>query len=54
MLDLLILSLTRASEIAGPPQRPNEYLIYADIETETSRPIRLYIRYLDKVYISAT
>ena len=51
VLDLLVLGLTRASEIAGPPQRPNEYLTYADIETETSHPIRLYTRYLDKVYI---
>jgi pre-mRNA-processing factor 8 len=51
VLDLLVLGLTRASEIAGPPQRPNEYLTYADIETETSHPVRLYTRYLDKVYI---
>ena len=42
---------TRASEIAGPPQRPNEYLTYTDIETEVSHPIRMYTRYLDKVYM---
>ena len=51
VLDLLVLGLTRASELAGPPQRPNEYLAFEDIETETSHPIRLYTRYLDKVYI---
>jgi len=51
ILDLLVLGLTRASEIAGPPQRPNEYLGYADIETEVSHPIRMYTRYLDKVYM---
>jgi pre-mRNA-processing factor 8 len=51
ILDLLVLGLTRASEIAGPPQHPNEYLTYEDIETETSHPIRLYTRYLDNVYI---
>ncbi len=51
VLDLLFLGLTRASEIAGPPQRPNEYLTFSDIETEVSHPIRLYTRYLDKVYI---
>eukprot|EP00536_Pseudo-nitzschia_multiseries_P007696 jgi/Psemu1/319191/estExt_fgenesh1_pm.C_1830010 len=51
ILDLLLLGLTRASEIAGPPQRPNEYLTFADIETEVSHPIRMYTRYLDKTYI---
>lgn len=51
ILDLLLLGLTRASEIAGPPQRPNEYLAFSDIETEVSHPIRLYTRYLDKAYI---
>jgi len=51
VLDLLVLGLSRASEIAGPPHRPNEYLTYADIETEISHPIRLYTRYLDKVYM---
>ena len=35
VLDLLVLGLNRASEIAGLPQRPNEYLNFADIETET-------------------
>jgi pre-mRNA-processing factor 8 len=51
VLDLLLLGLTRASELAGPPQRPNEYLSFSDIETEVSHPIRLYTRYLDKIYI---
>jgi pre-mRNA-processing factor 8 len=51
VLDLLVLGLTRASEIAGPPQRPNEYLGYADIEAEVSHPIRMYTRYLDKIYM---
>jgi pre-mRNA-processing factor 8 len=51
VLDLLVLGLRRASEIAGPPQRPNEYLTFADIETEVSHPIRMYTRYLDKAYI---
>ena len=36
VLDLLTLGLTRATEIAGPPERPNEYLTFADIETEVS------------------
>jgi pre-mRNA-processing factor 8 len=28
VLDLLMLGLTRASEIAGPPQMPNEFLTF--------------------------
>jgi len=51
VLDLLILGLTRASDIAGPPQRPNEYLSYPDVDTETQHPIRLYTRYLDQIYM---
>ena len=51
VIDLLVLGLNRASELAGPPQRPSEYLSFADVETETSHPIRLYTRYLDKVYM---
>ncbi|KAH8048735.1 U5 snRNA binding protein [Aureococcus anophagefferens] len=50
VLDLLVLGLTRASEIAGPPQVPNEYLSYKDVSTETRHPIRLYTRYVDQVF----
>lgn len=51
ILDLLILGLTRASEIAGPPEVPNEYLTFKDTKTETRHPIRLYTRYSDKIYM---
>ncbi|KAA0058746.1 hypothetical protein IC582_002441 [Cucumis melo] len=51
VLDLLLLGLTRASEIAGPPQMPNEFITYWDTEVETKHPIRLYSRYIDKVHI---
>lgn len=51
VLDLLLLGLTRASELAGPPQVPNQYLQFRDVETEVCQPIRLYTRYLDKLYI---
>ncbi|CAK4687762.1 hypothetical protein LEN26_018253 [Aphanomyces euteiches] len=51
VLDLLLLGLTRASEIAGPPQFPNEYLTFKDTETETHHPIRMYTRYIDKIYV---
>ena len=50
VLDLLLLGLTRASELAGPPQLPNEYLCFKDAETEVRHPIRLYTRYVDQVY----
>ncbi|XP_020671965.1 pre-mRNA-processing-splicing factor 8A [Dendrobium catenatum] len=51
VLDLLLLGLTRASEIAGPPQMPNEFITYSDTKIETRHPIRLYSRYIDKVHI---
>ncbi|KAJ1984313.1 hypothetical protein H4R34_000737 [Dimargaris verticillata] len=51
MLDILLLGLQRASEMAGPPQLPNDFLQYRDVATETRHPIRLYARYIDRVYI---
>lgn len=51
VLDLLVLGLTRASEIAGPPQMPNEFITFWDVKVETRHPIRLYSRYIDKVHI---
>ena len=49
VMDLLLLGLTRASEIAGAPKTPNEYLSFKDHATEVKHPIRLYTRYMDKV-----
>ncbi len=49
ILDLLLLGLTRGSELAGPPQMPNEFLTYRDVRTEGRHPIRLYTRYIGKV-----
>ena len=43
VLDLLLLGLTRALEIASPPEIPNEFLCYKDTKTETRHPIRLYV-----------
>lgn len=51
VLDLLLLGLTRASEMAGPPEIPNEYLSFKDTKTEVRHPIRLYTRYIDKIYM---
>jgi pre-mRNA-processing factor 8 len=35
VLDLLILGLQCASEMAGPPQMPNNFMQYRDSATET-------------------
>jgi pre-mRNA-processing factor 8 len=51
VIDLLLLGLQRASEIAGPPQSPNDFLQFKDRETETRHPIRLYTRYIDKIWV---
>lgn len=51
VLDILILGLQRASELAGPPNQPNEFLQFADEETEAKHPIRMYARYIDKIFI---
>ncbi|RDA90429.1 hypothetical protein CP533_5239 [Ophiocordyceps camponoti-saundersi (nom. inval.)] len=51
VLDLLLLGPQRASEIAGPPQSPNDFLQFRDRETEVRHPIRLYSRYIDKIWV---
>ncbi|KAI5634602.1 PRP8 domain IV core domain-containing protein [Phthorimaea operculella] len=51
VLDLLVLGLQRASEMAGPPQLPNDFLSFQDRQTETAHPIRLYCRYIDRIHI---
>ena len=51
VIDLLLLGLQRASELAGPPQSPNDFLQFRDRETETRHPIRLYTRYIDRIWV---
>lgn len=51
ILDLLVLGLTRSSELAGPPNMPNDFLTFTDVQTETRHPIRLYVRYIEKFWI---
>ena len=51
VLDLLVLGLTRASELAGPPNSPNEFMSFANVETEMKHPLKLYQRYIDKIFI---
>ena len=51
VLDLLMLGLTRASEVAGPPEMPNDFLTFRDQATEIKHPIRLYCRYVERFYV---
>lgn len=51
VLDLLVLGLQRSSEMAGPPQFPNNFLQFQNVDTESAHPIRLYSRYVDRVHI---
>ncbi|XP_029055489.1 pre-mRNA-processing-splicing factor 8 [Osmia bicornis bicornis] len=51
VLDLLVLGLQRASEMAGPPQMPNDFLTFQDVASETAHPIRLYCRYVDRIHL---
>lgn len=51
ILDILLLGLTRAKEIAGPVKSPNNFMSFESREIEKSHPIKLYMRYIDKVYI---
>lgn len=51
VLDLLLLGLQRATEIAGPPQSPNDFLQFRDRNAETRHPIRLYTRYIDRIWV---
>ncbi|OXB40064.1 pre-mRNA-processing-splicing factor 8 [Cryptococcus neoformans] len=51
VLDLLILGLERASEIAGLPEAPNGFLQFKNREIETKHPIRFYSRYVDRIHI---
>jgi pre-mRNA-processing factor 8 len=51
VLNILVLGLQRASEMAGPPQMPNNFLQFRDSGTKTQHPIRLYSCYVDRFHI---
>ncbi|KAJ9460206.1 Pre-mRNA-processing-splicing factor 8A [Diplonema papillatum] len=51
ILDLLVLGLNRASEIAGAPQAPNDFLSFREQHVEVRHPIRLYQRYVDSIHV---
>ena len=40
IIDLLVLGMRRASEVAGPPQLPNEFLTFRDVHTEVVAQLR--------------
>lgn len=51
VLDLLVLGLTRATDLAGPPGEPNDYFSFKDVATETKHPIRHYCRYIERFWM---
>jgi pre-mRNA-processing factor 8 len=51
VLDLLVLGLQRASEMAGPPQMPTDFLTFQEVASEVAHPIRLFCRDVDRVHI---
>ncbi|KAL3228102.1 hypothetical protein MRX96_004021 [Rhipicephalus microplus] len=42
---------SEASEMAGPPQVPNDFLSFQDVATEAAHPVRLYSRYIDRIHV---
>lgn len=51
LVDLLILGLHRAAEMAGPPTMPHDFLGFQNIGEQVAHPIRMYCRYVDKIYM---
>ena len=51
VLDLLVLGLSRATDLAGPPAIPNQFGEFESLEIEKRHPIRLFCRYVDRVFI---
>lgn len=50
-IDLMVLGLDRALDLAGSPLYPNEFLEFESLDKQISHPIRLYMRYIDKITI---
>ena len=51
LVDLLLLGMRRASELAGPPQFPNDFLTFSSVDDEARHPIRFYQRYARRIHI---
>eukprot|EP00388_Colpodella_angusta_P001693 GDKJ01005198.1.p1 GENE.GDKJ01005198.1~~GDKJ01005198.1.p1 ORF type:complete len:1781 (+),score=460.13 GDKJ01005198.1:1-5343(+) len=51
VMDILLLGLTRAADLAGPPQEPNDFMQFDSVVTETRHPIRAFCRFVDQLWI---
>lgn len=52
ILDLLLLGLTRATDIAGPNALlPNDAFSFPDVSVEERHPIRIYCRFVDRLWV---
>jgi pre-mRNA-processing factor 8 len=51
VVDLMLVGLPRAMDLAGDPNDPNDFLEFKDPAVETRHPIRAYMRYIDRVYV---
>ncbi|CAI4515271.1 BCE_3a_G0026200.mRNA.1.CDS.1 [Saccharomyces cerevisiae] len=51
VIDLLLLGQERATDLAGPANNPNEFMQFKSKAVEKAHPIRLYTRYLDRIYM---
>lgn len=51
MIDLLLLGLPRAHEIAGAQRVPNRFMSFSSKSVETDHPVRAYCRYFDQVHM---
>ena len=51
VIDLLLLGLPRASQLAGPSHSPHDFMTFASGDEETAHPLRAYCRYIDRVYM---
>ena len=51
LMDLLLLGLPRAADLAGPVDSPLDFLESRDLQVEERHPVRMYMRYIDKVYV---
>ena len=50
LVDLLLVGIDRAAELAGPPFAPHDFMSFASPETATRHPLRAYCRYIDRAY----
>jgi pre-mRNA-processing factor 8 len=51
VLDILLLGLNRAAQLAGPPEAPADLMQFADKAVERGHPIRAYVRYIDRIWL---